>query len=134
MEGIPAGVRAYRNEEHGLRLPDGTTVWQPDTWNGMPLATESDRQAIEQVLIAKLIEVGGSTEFLGQYLWLKRFSTFTVVSETPHSADAIQLRPQSADNEAETATEVREELVGTAGELAGDLSDIVNTVAQRREY
>ncbi|QIG58304.1 hypothetical protein SEA_SKOG_152 [Gordonia phage Skog] len=80
----PAGVRAQRHVEWGLRTPDGTEVWQPEKWLGMPISTEEERQAVEAALTTRLTEMGTADQALGLYAWVCRIVTVTVVTEYPH--------------------------------------------------
>jgi hypothetical protein len=59
--------------ETGLRLPDGTEVWPPDTWHGHQVTTPESRQRLLEAITISAANLGMIPEDLTeQYRWIVR--------------------------------------------------------------
>lgn len=86
----PAGVKAYRQEEYGLRLPNGDELWPPQQFHGRDFATPEERETIFKSILSSEENLYLNTqELLNRFQWLKRHVTITVVSEAPHTASSL---------------------------------------------
>lgn len=99
-----------RNEKViGLRLPDGTEIYPPDTWHQRSLETPEDRRVIHQsiVIAARNLSIS-ENELLGRFAWVTRSRMTAVVwgdsAEAVSLADAGQvdevIEPVSLNGEA----------------------------------
>lgn len=71
-----------REQEIGLRLPNGTTVYPPDTWHGHPLTDAAEREAIVALIRAAAIRLGyDENHFVEHYAWATREKISAVVYE-----------------------------------------------------
>jgi len=87
----PTGVKAWRQEEYGLRLPDGTEVWPPERWHGHGFATSAEREAVFKAVLASEEHLALSThEVVDRFQWLQRCSTITVVVDAPHCVTSLE--------------------------------------------
>lgn len=83
----PVGVKTYRDEEYGLRLPNGQELWPPDQFHGRDFATVEERETIFRSVLASEENLYLNTqELLNRFQWLKRYATVTVVYEASHTA------------------------------------------------
>lgn len=68
-----ADVETTLNEVIGLRLPDGTEIFPPQTWHGRGLTTAEDRKTVLDAIAQSAVNLGIQThELLSQYGWLVR--------------------------------------------------------------
>lgn len=91
------------DEEVGIRLPDGTIVWPPDTLQGHPLSTEDQRQAIVALLRQTATDLHiPPDQFLANYLWvIRKKITVTLtqlVAAQPLVVQAPATEPEMTDN------------------------------------
>ena len=113
---MQADVETTLNEVIGLRLPDGTEVFPPDTWHGRGLSTAEDRKVILDALVQSAENLGiGAEELLAQYSWLVRgyqTITLTVPLDTTEVAleDAALTTPPPPPP-AEVVTEAEEPIL-----------------------
>ena len=82
MTEVPTEFRQTTETEIGLRLPDGTEIWPPETWHGRSLVTLGDRHLIFDAIAASATNLGLDEGFLAsQYRWVTRFrNTYTTVT------------------------------------------------------
>jgi hypothetical protein len=83
----PVGVKTYRQEEYGLRLPNGEELWPPEQFHGRDFATVEEREIIFRSVLSSEENLYLNTqELLNRFQWLKRYATVTVVYEALHMA------------------------------------------------
>lgn len=83
----PIGVKAYRQEEYGLRLPNGDELWPPAQFHGRGFATPEERDIVFRSILSSEENLFLNTqELLNRFQWLKRYTTVTVVYEAAHAA------------------------------------------------
>ncbi|AON96852.1 hypothetical protein BI081_gp255 [Mycobacterium phage Tonenili] len=59
--------------EIGLKLPDGTQIFPPETFHGSSLATAEDRQAIHAALLVAAANMGYPPDRIQEdYSWIQR--------------------------------------------------------------
>lgn len=64
---------AILRQQWGLRLPNGSVVWDNSLWLGRSLATPEDRTVLVEVLRKTAVEIGfEEATFLGCYGWATR--------------------------------------------------------------
>ena len=78
--------------EIGLRLPDNTLVFPPDSWHDRPLDTPIARLSILDALRASARNLGmPETELLGRFSWVRRereiLCVSRVLADTFHDMD-----------------------------------------------
>lgn len=85
-----ADVEPTIGETIGLRLPDGTEIFPPDTFHGRGLTTAEDRQVILNAIAQSADNLGmASHELLSRYTWLVRghqVITLTIPMDTTEVA------------------------------------------------
>jgi hypothetical protein len=71
--------------EYGMRLPNGTEIWPPETFNGTDSTTAEKRHAIVEALRAAEVNLGKEPEqLLAEYQWIVRYrKTMVIVEWTP---------------------------------------------------
>ena len=90
---VPVTTGEFRHDvdyEVGLRLPDGTEVWPPDTWHDHPLVSDEDRRTILTAIAASATKLGmDAAELVSRYRWVVRekHSYTTVVLVDGHDTD-----------------------------------------------
>lgn len=63
-------VQFHTVSETGLKLPDGTLIFPPDTWHGRGVETNDDRAVIVSALRESAVNLGiAETELLDRYKW-----------------------------------------------------------------
>jgi hypothetical protein len=66
--------------EFGLRTPDGTVLWPPDTYRGYPFATPQERNALADILLEAGRELKvDPVSFAASFKWVPRSKTTFVV-------------------------------------------------------
>ena len=76
------GSRVVREQEIGLRLPNGIQVFPPDIWHGHALATAADREVIVGLIRAAALRLGYDEDhFLDNYAWATREKISAIVYE-----------------------------------------------------
>ena len=59
--------------ETGLRLPDGTEVWPPNTWHGHQVHTPEGRQRVVEAITVSAANLGMTPEdLIEHYRWIVR--------------------------------------------------------------
>lgn len=70
---MQAEVEVVIRETIGLRLPDGTEIFPPETWHGRGFETAEDRKVVLGALVESAGNLGiDSAELLSQYVWIDR--------------------------------------------------------------
>ena len=79
----PLDSHVSREQEIGLRLPNGTAIFPPETWHEHPLVTAADREAVVGLIRAAAVRLGYDDEdhFLPHYGWATREKICAVVYE-----------------------------------------------------
>ena len=73
MTRIVTGANVIREQEIGLRLPNGTQIYPPETWHGHSLDGAENRDGLLQTLRAAAANLGYPEEsFLEHYQWVTR--------------------------------------------------------------
>jgi len=68
--------------EYGLRTPDGTVIWPPETYRGYPFSTNEERAAFQDILNAAAVELKlDIATFVGGFQWVPRSRTTLVVAK-----------------------------------------------------
>lgn len=79
--------------ETGLRCPDGTEIWPPETWHSHPLATEAERDVVAQAIIDAAATVHMPVEdLISRYTWVTRsrvIRTVTLIETTGETGWAL---------------------------------------------
>jgi len=76
------GAHIIREQEIGLKLPNGRVIFPPDTWHDHDLLTANDREVILALIKGAAIRLGyPEEEFLNRYSWITREKIMAVVYE-----------------------------------------------------
>lgn len=77
------GANVTREQEIGLRLPDGAQIFPPDTWHDHPLGTADERDYILTLIKNAAKSLGyPEGEFLERYAWVGRDKITATMYET----------------------------------------------------
>ena len=70
--------------DYGLRCPDGTVIWPPETYKGYPFETAKQRNEFPEILAgaAKELKVTPSV-WISAFSWVPRQSMIYVISKVP---------------------------------------------------
>lgn len=72
---------------YGLRCPDGSVIWPPDTYKGYPIDTDQERNDFANILVGAAQELKiDPTVFVGAFAWVPRQSITYVISKVPDQA------------------------------------------------
>lgn len=87
MKGRPVEYQLNEVEEqinYGLRCPDGSVIWPPDTYKGYPINTEQERNDFANILVGAAQELKiNPTVFVSAFAWVPRQSITYVISKVP---------------------------------------------------
>lgn len=69
-----------REQEYGLKLPDGSIIWPPGQWHGCGFATSEEREKLFRSVKNSAANMGFVPEVLSeQYGWVTRAKITAVV-------------------------------------------------------
>ena len=81
---MQAEVEVETVVEHGLKLPNGTEIYPPDTWHGRGVETPEDRKVIINALVNSANELGiwPPEDLLNTYAWVAKERQVVTMSWT----------------------------------------------------
>lgn len=68
--------------DYGLRCPDGTILWPPDTYKGYAFDTDELRNGFADMLVGAAAELKiDPTVFVSAFAWVPRYSVIYVIGK-----------------------------------------------------
>lgn len=112
---MKAEVQVEHRVDWGLRLPDGTEIWHPETFHGRAVDTPENRRVIAEALehSSKNLGFGESSRLLDEYHWIAR-ETQIIIIERPLEQELRSLNDPGAVGVSSSEEDSPDEVVDTS--------------------